>query len=274
MEQETFDLIAEPQSWQKLKRKWNGLFDAAVRTECTQENINETKKYLSEIRREFRDVDAARKKVKEKLLQPYREFETEYENSVTTYYKAIEDTLSHRIKAVENEILSEYEMELRVYFSELCTAHGLDWLTFSETGVKATMTEAKKKNHKKDKELLRSYVARIGSEVETILALGEQSAEVLAQYKRQTQSRNFEDAIRTVFEFRAAAEKEKTAIASQNQNDIEQENTFRVQRIIKEKTVDKQAAEEIIECVFTVQAPVSKIKKLKIFMEGEGIKYE
>lgn len=273
MEQEISALRQEMLWRPRLEQKWANILDRISTIVYTRDNLDEAKKELAELRREFREIDSERKKLKKSILVPYTTFEKIYKNSVSNYYYKAESVLLGAIELAETEILSEYDAELQAYFSELCVAHGLDWLTFQETGVKATVTEAKKKSHKKDKEQLRSYVERIKGEVSTILTMGDSSAEIMAYYKLQKGPRSLEAAIRDANEFCAAAEKEREALNCQKQTDAEQEIAFRVQQIIPEQTASDQA-EEIVECVFTVKAPIVKLKKLKEFMTSEGIVYE
>ena len=149
---------------------------------CTAETVQACKAYRADLRKLADEAEAQRKAVKAAIMQPYDAFEAVYKECVIDAVKRADKVLKEKIDSVESEIKAVRENELQQYFAELKTAYHLEWLTWQQTGIRVTLTDAKGSS-KKAKEGLRAWVEKIAQDVEYILR-DEDAAAIMAEYKR------------------------------------------------------------------------------------------
>lgn len=154
----------------------------AVSLVCTEETIQAVKAKRTELRKTFDELEAQRMAVKTAVFAPYKKFEAVYKECVSDAFKAADAAMKAKIDDTESEIKRRCEESLREYFDELCAAHGLDWLTFEQSGVKVDMASAKQKTPKKLREQLVNFVAGVSRDVDAIADM-ENADEILTEYK-------------------------------------------------------------------------------------------
>ena len=104
-----------------------------------EEGMKAVKALRAEARKEFEELDAKRKEVKQKVMEPYNKAETIFKSFVTTPFNRLDSACKAFSDGVEGEMKARCEAELKEYFSELCAMKGIHWLPWERMGVKVDM---------------------------------------------------------------------------------------------------------------------------------------
>lgn len=252
-----------------LKEKWEQRALDAEGMVCTEETIQAVKAFRAEMNKELEGVEARRKTVKNAVMGPYNAFEAVYKDCITDAYKRAYAALTIKINKVELDIKTRCEDGLREYFAELCAVHHLDWLTYERAGIKVDMASAKAKTPKRLREQLAAFVKDISENVSVISGMNN-AAEMMVEYQRCL---NFADAYDAVQERHRRIEEQKAAQeARKAEQEREAEMVRRVEALAPPVVVE--ALEPVVKCTFTVHATKAQLRKLKEFLNMEGIKYE
>ena len=246
----------------------------AVALVCTEETIQSVKATRTELNKEFGELEDLRKAVKAAVLDPYNRFEAVYKECVSIAYKSADADLKQKVNDVETDMKRRCEDGLREYYTELCAAHHIDFIPFERTGVVVSLADAKAKTQppKKLREQLSQFVAKIEHDVALIASMDD-ADEIMEAYHR---SLDAAVAIGIVQERHRRIEEAKAARAAREEaQSREAEAVKKVEAfappVVREPEV---AAEPIARYRFTVTATKTQLKKLKEFMNMEGIQYE
>lgn len=252
-----------------LKSRWEQRAADAEAMVCTEDTIQTVKCLRAEMNKEFEDVECRRKTVKNAVMGPYNAFEAIYKDCITDAYKRAYAALTIKINKVELDIKTRCEDGLREYFAELCAVHHLDWLTYERAGIKVDMASARAKTPKKLREQLAAFVAGVAESMERINTLDD-AGEIVVEYQRTLDAAG---AICAVKERHQSIEEQKAAQeARKAEQDRESEMVRRVEALAP--PVVAEAPEPVVNCTFTVRATKTQLRKLKEFLNLEGIKYE
>lgn len=252
-----------------LKDRWEQLAADAKSMVCTEDTIQSVKAFRADMRKEFDEVEFLRKKTKQKVMEPYNRFEAVYEECITNAFQRADSACSRKVSEIENGMKRRCEDGLRDYFSELCAVHHLDWLTYERAGIKVDMASAKAKTPKKLREQLAAFVAGVAENVDRINLLDD-AGEIMVEYQRTLDAAS---AICIVKERHRRVEEQKAAQeARKDERERETEMVRRVEALAPPVVVE--ALEPIVKCTFTVRATRAQLRKLKEFLNMEGIKYE
>lgn len=252
-----------------LRDSWEQrAFDAETMS-CEDDSLQKIKKFRAETTKEFESLEARRKQVKVAIMEPYNQFEAVYKQCVTDAYKRADSACKQRISEIESDLKSRCESGLIDYFDELCAAHHLDWLTYERAGIKVDMASAKAKTPKKLREQLVAFVVSVAESVERISGL-EDAGEIMVEYQ---QSLDAAGAICAVKDRHRRIEDQKKF--------QEQREAIRAQELEAVRRVEALAPpaplpppEPVLHCTFSVRATKSQLRKLKEYLEMEGIQYE
>lgn len=249
-----------------------GLQERALDAEamvCTGDTIQAVKAFRADMRREFEEVEVLRKQAKQAVLGPCEQFEAVYRKCVTEPFQKADNACAGKVSEVESDMKRRCEDGLRNYFDELCAVHHLDWLTYERAGIKVDMASAKAKAPKKLREQLKAFVDDVAENVRHIAVL-EDAEEIMVEFQRSLDAGG---AICTVQERRRRIEEEKAAQAARRAaQEQEAEMVRRVEALAPPVTVE--APEPVFKCTFTVRAAKPQLRKLKEFLNMEGIQYE
>lgn len=252
-----------------LKSEWEQKAADAESMVCTEDTIKSVKSFRAEMRREFDEVDAMRKAAKQAVMDPYMRFESVYKECVTEPFKLADSACCRKIADVEDDIKARCEADLREYFTELCAVHHLDWLVYERAGIKVDMASAKAKTPKKLREQLTAFVVGVADSVDRISLLDDAN-EIMVEYK---QTLDAAGAICTVSERHRRIEEQKAAQESRRADqEMDEEMVRRVEAFSPPVVVEEP--EPIVKCTFTVHATRPQLRKLRDFLNEEGIKYE
>lgn len=256
-----------------LKERWEQYALDAEAMVCAGETIQSVKSFRADMRKDFDELESLRKMAKKAVMEPYEQFEAVYKECVTDAYRSADAACSKKVIEVESEIKRQCEEKLREYFSELCAAAHIDFLTYEQSGVQVDLTSAKQKTPKKLREQLTSFVSGVAQDVETI-SMMENSEELMAEYR---QSLNLSAAIHAVEDRHRRIDAEKERLNSFSEKKSAEDRTAnKVDAVIAPPSVAEPvpAEDKILCCHFTARGTRGQLKKLKDFMIQEGIRYE
>ena len=231
-----------------------------------EEGMKAVKALRAEARKEFEELDAKRKEVKQKVMEPYNKAETIFKNFVTTPFNRLDAACKTFSDGVEGEMKARCEAELKEYFSELCAVKGIHWLPWERMGVKVDMATARLKEPKKAMDSIKSKVEKICADLDTLSRM-EGSGEYLAEYESCL---DVSESIR-----RVNARKESLRIAEENRavREARQAQTAQIRQTMPEVgTV--VAPEKKFRATFTVTATMPMLRGLKAWLEDKKIEYQ
>lgn len=183
---------------------------------ATEDTVKALKELRAELNKELTDFESQRKWVKEGVLNPYNEFEAIYKAEISEKYKTAIDTLKTKIEAVENKVKAEKRDRIKLYFDELCTAEGLDFIPFDKAVPEVNLSTSEKKY----KEQVAEFIAKVQDDL-NLIRTEEFQPEILAEYRK---SLNSAQAITTVRQRKEAekaeADRLKMAEALRRQKEV------------------------------------------------------
>lgn len=235
---------------------------------CTEETVQSVKATRADLNRQFQELETQRKSVKAAVLEPYERFEVVYRECVSDAFKGADADLKQKINDVESSMKRQCEAGLREFYTELCMAHHIDFVPFERTGVVISMADAKAKTQppKKLKEQLSQFIQGIAEGIEAISKM-ENAEEIMADFRVTL---NAMEAVGIVQERHRRIEAERAAKAARDEAKAQEAEV--VKKV--EAFAPPVEKEPEVRCSFTVTATRSQIKRLKEFMNMEGIKYE
>lgn len=252
---------------------------AAMALVCNDENLEQVRAVRSDLNKIFASMEEQRKSVKKSIMGPYEAFEKVYKECVTEPFKRADADLKSKVSAVENGIKSDCETKMRQYFSELCAAEHVEWLKFEWVGLKIDLATARQKSHSKLREQIAGFVVGVAQAVNTISKMDD-AEEIMVEYRKcldmgraigivQDRHQRVEEERQEAEARRAAQEAQDTAVQK-----VEAVAPPAVFDPPMAAPVPQQENEKVYKCPFTVWGSKAQLKKLKEFMNQEGIRYE
>lgn len=242
---------------------------------CTEENVKAIKQVRADLNKEFKEVEAQRKAVKEQILAPYMQFEEVYKTYISEKYKSADMDLKQKIDSTENELKKQKEQEIKDYFEEYKTANDIDFVTYEQAKINVTLTASKKSL----KEQAKSFIDKIKDDLQ-LIETQECKEEILVEYK---QNLNVSRAIQEVANRHKLLEEEKrkqeekvVTIVSNENHEIAKESYEQLEEVFNKplEQPEEVKQEEILTLKFTVRGTKEKLKELKNFLIQGGYDYE
>lgn len=262
-----------------MKEQVDARVSEALSLACTDDTLSAVKAARADLRKEFDTLEAERKAVKAAVLGPYEQFEAVYRECVSNTYTLADRELKGKITAVEDGIKSACEAELKSYFEELAAAEHVEWLTWDRLGLKIDLTGARQKSHARLREKVAEFVCGVAQSVETISNM-EDAEEIMAEFR---QCLSIGQAIGIVqerhqrIEVERRAAEERKAVMDAQRSAVEKVEAA-VPPVVVAPPVSApapaQEEETVYRCSFTVRATKAQLKRLKAFLNQEGIRYE
>lgn len=238
---------------------------------CNEETKKTVKNLRADLKKEFEEWEEKRKDIKEKILNPYNQFETAYKKYIGDKYKEADKELKEKIETVENEQKEKIEKEVKDYFEEYKTNHNLDFINFENTHVKIGLSSSLKSL----KQQVKDFIDKVLEEIQVINAQ-EYRDEIMIEYK---QTLNASKAITDVLNRKEMLKKEQEIKERQSKEKEELQNNldkFKNSEILEapkeEKIISTQLEEEKLQAVFCVEGTRTKLKLLKEFIVNNGMK--
>lgn len=259
-----------------LKEQIKNRTEEAVALVCTPETLTTVKATRADLNKEFSVLEEQRKAVKSAIMEPYEVFEKVYKECVSDAFRSADAQLKGKITSVENGIKEAAEEVVKEYFYELCQAEHVEWLTWGQTGITISLTDAKQKTLSTLRGKVADFVVKVAQAVNAISEM-DNAEEIMAEYR---QSLNLPQAIAAVSDRHRRIEAEKEA--SECRKAQRAAEAAAVQRVeaVAPPTIDlpvqriEKPAEKVYKCPFTAWGTKEQLTKLKAFMIQEGIRYE
>lgn len=257
---------------------------------CTEQTYKSVKDARAQLTKEFKEYEAQRIAVKEKILEPYTEFEKVYLECVTVPFQTADTELKRKITDVTSGIVAQKTDVVQEYYNELVAAAGIDWMDDLTYRPKVNMSDSVTALKKQAK----AFVDGIVSDVTAIDAM-ESSAEVMVEYRKNLdlptaikvvdnrhkaleEQRRLEEERRVrQAEREAAAEKVRAAAAAaaQTQPEPAQEISVDPEMPVQPdvEPVSQPKLEPILMTRFYAKGTKAQLIGLKNYLEKEGIEY-
>lgn len=233
-------------------------------------SLKQVKGIRADLAKQFQAMEEQRKAVKQQVMELYLQAEAKYKAAIAEPFQAADKKLKAWVDNYQDGLKAAKEQELREYFEELCTVHGVDFLRFSDAGVAVDMAMARQKESRKAMEQLESFVLRARADLDTILAM-EDSAEILAEYREH---HNLQRAILDVTHRRERIRWEETQIRKAREEKQEQEQHCAQLLAAAPELREQLPQEETYTMTFTVTGPMSELKALKAYILSSNLTLE
>lgn len=254
---------------------------------CTEQTYKSVKDARAQLTKEFKEYEAQRIAVKEKILEPYTEFEKVYRECVTVPFQTADTELKRKITDVTSGIVAQKTDVVQEYYNELVAAAGIDWMDDLTYRPKVNMSDRVTALKKQAK----AFVDGIVSDVTAIDAM-ESSAEVMVEYRKNLdlptaikvvdnrhkaleEQRRMEEERRVRQAEREAAAEKVRAAAAQTQPEPAQEISVDPEMPVQPdvEPVSQPKPEPILMTRFYAKGTKAQLIGLKNYLEKEGIEY-
>lgn len=262
------ELNKTKQSLQRIADKLKSRLEVAEKMVCTEETKQAVKKYRTDLKKEFEDLETERKEKTREYEKPLEEFKTVYNELITKPYKAADQALKNKIDEVETLQKNEKRQAVESYATELIQSYALDWLEVSRIMPSVTLS-ASEKSLKKE---VKDKVEKIKSEIDCINAISDNS-ELMAEYMKCL---NLAQAKMTVIERQHAIEAAEKAKTAYTQNEEVNRQAEEKVDMLAPPTVEEEKPEEEKKytMTFTVSGTMEQLKALKSFMIESKIDFK
>ena len=231
--------------------------------QCTEENKKEIKTRRAEINKFTKAMEDKRIEIKKKILEDYDIFNEKYENEVKNKLTNASETLKNKIDEIESYQKEEKINNLKIFAEEHIIANNLQSIiTFDDMNLNVTLSasETSLKNS------VVEYCEKVKNDID-LINMEEFKDEILVEYNK---TKDFISSKKIVIQRHAELEKIREQ-EKEIQLKIDEEDKIieAVDEIIAPKEL-----ENLIRVQFTIEASKDQIKRLKIWLESENIKYE
>lgn len=241
---------------------------------CNEENKTSVKNLRAELNKEFMELESQRKEVKNKIMEPYMNFENIYKENVSDKYKQADKILKEKIDTIERQQKEEKENELKAYFYEMRASHNIDFINFENVGLNITLTASLTSLKKK----IEDFVEKITSDID-LIETQQNKEEILIEYKKDL---NISRAIREVVQRKEQLRQLEEKRINQNLENEKKQIESNLQQLANANTTQEQSiiegeirnTEKIYTITFTVTGTAPKLKQLKDYLIKEGYQYE
>lgn len=236
----------------------------------TEEDVPEMKKEKAQINKMKDDVATYRKNIIAEFKKPIEEFESTAK-ATEKILKEAYDCVNDQIAAYEAEVKKQTEDELRTYFEEKKESLNIDFVEFEDAKITIPLNPSKKKLM----EAVNSFFETVQGHLRAIECYPEeQQPEILVDYKSTL---NFTESVINAQRRIKAREEEKARQEALKQLKAQEEKAVeKVDEVIAPVEVKEEPkqVEKMYKATFTVKGTVDQLRKLKMFLEQEGITYD
>lgn len=250
---------------EKIKEK----VQASLNLVCNEETVKDVKKVRADLNKEFQELEAQRKQIKNAIMEKYNDFETLYKEKISYLYNLADEKLKAKIWIVEDELKKEKEVELRSFVEEHCKKHNVN-IAFNKIGLNITLSASIKSL----KEQALSFIERVATDLKMI-EMEEYKDEILLEYNSTL---DFAKSKMLVIERHKQIEelqRQKEELAKKHEE--EQKVVEKVEQVIEEEVTAPQEIieeDELLTITFTITDTKENVIKVREFMKKEGIRYE
>jgi hypothetical protein len=228
----------------------------------TEEQVSKAKEDKAKINKYKKIVQDYIKDIKKKFNEPLAELELVGKDMVTALTETYQ-SIDTQVTVFENEKKELKANELKEYFEEYAASLGIDFITFDRMGLNVTLSASMKSL----KEQITAYLDEVNANINLINSQ-QYSTEILVEYK---QSLNALDAITKVNNRKELLKREEEIKVKQQEewNQIK-DNLEKFKEAALEKPVEENVG-DILTTTFTVQGTLEQLKKLKQYIQDNGL---
>lgn len=146
---------------------------------ATVDTVKSLKDMRATLNKELESYEEQRKVIKKAILTPYDEFEQLYKTHISEKYNTAVNTLKTKITEVENGIRENKKKVIESYFNELSQFNGIDFITFTQTGIEINLSTTEKAY----KEQCNKFIEKIVNDL-SLIETEEHQAEIMAEFKK------------------------------------------------------------------------------------------
>lgn len=257
------ELSVTEQALKQINAEQKQRLDGALQMACTEETKQAVKKYRTELKKTFEELEAERKEKTAEYEKPLKDFKAMYDEYISKPFKEADSALKQKIDEVEKVQKDIKREAVENYARELIQAYALTWLDVYQVMPNITLSASEKALKKQVKDT----VDRIKSEVDCINAMPD-SSELMAEYMNCL---NLADAQMIVTQRKKAIEQaEQAKAAYKEQEEVKQEVTERIEQLAPPVEVEE---EKTYTMTFTVSGTIEQLKALKAFMIANNINF-
>ena len=257
------ELSVTEQALKQINAEQKQRLDGALQMACTEETKQAVKKYRTELKKTFEELEAERKEKTAEYEKPLKDFKAMYDEYISKPFKEADSALKQKIDEVEKVQKDIKREAVENYARELIQAYALTWLDVYQVMPNITLSASEKALKKQVKDT----VDRIKSEVDCINAMPD-SSEIMAEYMNCL---NLADAQMIVTQRKKAIEQaEQAKAAYKEQEEVKQEVTERIEQLTPPVEVEE---EKTYTMTFTVSGTIEQLKALKAFMIANNINF-
>ena len=257
------ELSVTEQALKQINAEQKQRLDGALQMACTEETKQAVKKYRTELKKTFEELEAERKEKTAEYEKPLKDFKAMYDEYISKPFKEADSALKQKIDEVEKVQKDIKREAVENYARELIQAYALTWLDVYQVMPNITLSASEKALKKQVKDT----VDRIKSEVDCINAMPD-SSELMAEYMSCL---NLADAQMIVTQRKKAIEQaEQAKAAYKEQEEVKQEVTERIEQLTPPVEVEE---EKTYTMTFTVSGTIEQLKALKAFMIANNINF-
>lgn len=257
------ELSVTEQALKQINAEQKQRLDGALQMACTEETKQAVKKYRTELKKTFEELEAERKEKTAEYEKPLKDFKAMYDEYISKPFKEADQALKTKIDEVEKTQKNAKREAVENYARELIQAYALTWLDVYQVMPNITLSASEKALKKQVKDT----VDRIKSEVDCINAMPD-SSELMAEYMNCL---NLADAQMIVTQRKKAIEQaEQAKAAYKEQEEVKQEVTERIEQLAPPVEVEET---KTYTMTFTVSGTIEQLKALKAFMIANNINF-
>ena len=230
---------------------------------CTDSTIQVIKKARADLNKEFKDFEARRRFVKNEIMKPYEAFESVYKECISDIFNGADVKLKEAIDDVEVAIKQGKANEVSEFYRAELAAHGLDFPSFGQSGIKVGLSDSITALKKQSSEI----ISKTADEVAMISGLP-YADEIMVEYRNTL---NASRSVTTINERHKAIEAQRARMdAVPSQAAFE---PIPVQPAVPRVIVATHTDDEITK-TFRITGSQRKIDALVQFLEDGWYKYE
>ena len=233
----------------------------------TDENVKEMKKFRTQVRKEWNELEQARKNVEKQYNEPIKKFRDFYNENINNLYKNADTSLRTLISDVEDKQREDKVAELKKYFEEVKAVNEIDFLEYDQLNLNVTLSASKV-----------SLKREIDEKVESInkdlllIETQEHKERILVKYYR---SLDVQESITAVLN----EVKREQELIQQREEIAAIERQVEAKQEIKEEVVVETAPVEVKEektlsMTFKVTGTIEELRSVKEFLIWNDIEYE
>lgn len=251
---------------ESVKQNLDSILETVRGLPKNDESLAEVKKLRSGLTKDFDVLETQRKQVKTQVIEPYTKAEEKYKKYISGPYKAADAELKDWVDEYQGGMKDECEAKLLEYFDEVCRSMGIDFVPFNRCGVVVDMAMARKKDQKKEREQIYSYLQSVRDDMDALLAM-EDPEQLMAEYRKTL---NFGQACLNV-QSRKLAEERARHFVQKLQQDKQAKDAHNAE-ILAEVPELQPEPEEVYEMAFRAEGTLRALRALKAFATANGIK--